>query len=277
MKKIKALSALNAVAFFVQICMTALVQMKLVNDFNVGEISDKYPSLFTPAGITFSIWGIIYIGLAVLCTYHIIMAWTRPATHPANIATERMGEWFIIVNLAAAFWLLSWVSEDIRLSVIFIFTQLIGLIIIHQRVGIYDNRLPASSRWLTQAPLSIYFGWITVAAIANTSSYLNLTEWDGWGLDPVDWTTILIGVTVFISLLVMTIRKNVFFGLVVIWALYGIILKRSESDGALYFHILRTAWIGISILVLVAIIRIIRNRVNLKAADAFPIAPHPMK
>lgn len=277
MKKVRALSVLNAVAFLIQLCMTYLVQSKLVNDFTVGEVSDKYPSLFTPAGITFAIWGIIYVALGFFCIYHLVMAWRKPLNHPANTDTERMGEWFIITNLAAAFWLLAWVTEDLSLAMFFILVQLICLIAIHLRLGMYDHRRKAASRWFTQFPVSIYFGWITLAVIANASSYLNSTPWDGWGLDPIDWTTILIGVAVFIGILVMTTRRNVFFGLVIIWGLYGIILKRTEVDGALYFHILRTAWIGISLLALVAVLRIIRNRVTIKHNEAFPVAPHPLK
>jgi len=268
---------LNAVAFLVQLCMTVLIQLKQVSDYTVGEVSEKYPSLFTPAGITFSIWGIIYLSLAVFCLYHIASAWAKPANHPANIATERMGEWFILANLAAAFWLLSWVYEEIGLSVTLIFIQLLCLVAIHQRLGMYDTRAGAASRWLTQFPLSIYFGWITIATMANVSSYLNATPWDGWGLDPVDWTTILIGVAVFIAILVMAIRRNVLFGLVIAWGLYGIILKRMEVDSVLYYHILRTAWIGISLLGLVAVVRIIKNKVTIKQGETFPVAPHPMK
>jgi hypothetical protein len=32
-----------------------------LNNFTTGQLSDKYPNLFVPAGITFSIWGIIYL------------------------------------------------------------------------------------------------------------------------------------------------------------------------------------------------------------------------
>ena len=277
MKKIRALSVLNAVAFLVQITMTWLVQSKLVNESTVGEVSEKYPSLFTPAVITFAIWGIIYITLGMLCIYHMVMAWRRPATHPSNVDIERMGEWFVLANVSAAFWLLSWADEEISLSVILMCVQLLCLFIINRRLGIYDPRRSAGSKFFTQFPLSIYFGWITVTTIANANSYLNSTDWDGWGLDPIDWTTILIGVIVFIAILVMTIRRNIFYGLVIMWALYGIIIKRTQIDPVLYYHILRTAWIGISVLALVAVLRIIRTRVTIKQSETFPVSAQSLK
>ena len=278
MKKIKALAVLNAVALLVQMGLSIMAQIRLLAPYNVAGVSDKYPSLFTPAAITFSIWELIYLLLVAFCAYHIIMAWAKPATHPANKDIERIGGWFILTNLAAAFWLMAWTNEELSLSLILISLQLICLIAIHLRVGIYDTRSSAASKWLTQFPLSIYFGWITVAAIANASSYLNVTDWDGWGLDPIDWTNIVIGVTVFITILVMTTLKNVIFGLVVAWWLYGIILKRMEVDAVLYFHIVRTAWIGIAVLGLVMVLRIIKNRVSLKTEeDHFPVARQSLK
>jgi hypothetical protein len=205
------------------------------------------------------------------------IAWTKLDVHPANKDIERMGSWFVLLNLSAAFWLLAWTDEDISLSAILMLVQFICLAFIHRRIGMFDTRRSAASKWFTQIPLSIYFGWITVAAIANGSSYLNSTDWDGWGLDPTDWTNILIGITVFIGVLVMTIKRNVFYGLAIIWGLYGIILKCMETDSALYFHILRTAWIGISLLSLIAVMQIIKNRVIIKHTETFPVAPHPLK
>ncbi|HSC36411.1 MAG TPA: hypothetical protein VLD19_01020 [Chitinophagaceae bacterium] len=277
MKKIRGIAVINAVAFLLQLTVTYLVQSRLINTFTVGQVSDKYTSLFTPAGVTFAIWGLIYLALGVFCVYHLIMAWTKPATDPANKDLLQIDGWFVVSNLAAALWLLAWVNEDISLSVILIFVQLLSLLTIHFRIGMYDLHRSAASRFFTQLPLSIYFGWMTVATIANTSGYLNSTDWDGWGLDPVDWTNIMIGVTVFIAVLVIAIRRNVFFGLAIIWGLYGIILKRMEVDKVLYYHILRTAWIGISVLGLVAVLRIIRNRIVLKQGDTFPVASQPLK
>ncbi len=277
MKKIKSLAILNAVAFLVQLALAWMAQVHLLSVYNVGQVSGKYASLFTPAGTSFTIWGLIYLSLAAFCVYHIIMAWTQPETHPANKDIERIGGWFIMNNLATAFWLIAWTNEEISLSVMMIAVQLICLIAIHLRTGMYDPARETASKWLTQFPLSIYFGWITIATIANVSSFLNVTSWDGWGLDPIDWTNIMIGIAVFITVLVMTTRRNVLFGLAIIWGLFGIILKREEIDSVLYFHIVRTAWIGISVLGLVIVLRLIKNRVALKHEGHFPVAHQPLK
>ena len=55
----------NLVAFAIVILFNALSSALPINDQTMPEISAKYPSLFTPAGFTFSIWGVIYLALLV--------------------------------------------------------------------------------------------------------------------------------------------------------------------------------------------------------------------
>ena len=58
--------AVNIVVFIVTITVNMLAgSTTLLNGVTSGEISDMYLTLITPAGFTFSIWGIIYMLLLV--------------------------------------------------------------------------------------------------------------------------------------------------------------------------------------------------------------------
>lgn len=52
---------LNTLGFALVITVNALANILPINGMNTGQISSLYPSLFTPAGITFSIWSVIYL------------------------------------------------------------------------------------------------------------------------------------------------------------------------------------------------------------------------
>ncbi|MDZ7837626.1 MAG: hypothetical protein U5N58_06550 [Actinomycetota bacterium] len=54
--------------------VNALANILPINNKATGELSDQYPNLFVPAGLTFSIWGLIYILLAIFIVYQIVMA-----------------------------------------------------------------------------------------------------------------------------------------------------------------------------------------------------------
>lgn len=275
MKKIQSLSVFNLLALLLHISFSYLTQFKLINTKDVGEVSNNYNSIFTPAAVTFAIWGVIYAALLLFCIYHIVMAYRHNVIHPANVDISRIGVWFILNNLGAAVWLLVWTNEMIAASLGLIIFQLIALVVINLRIGIHNPLRTISSKIFTQFPLSIYFGWLTIATIANTSIYLIASGWDSFGYNPIYWTRIMIGIAVFLTALVVFIRHNVFYGLVIIWALFGIILKRQAEDVYRYDSVIKTAWTGLGIVVLICLIQFLKNIATKKNPSAFPKAISP--
>lgn len=59
------LAILNLLGFLGTVIVNALVNILPINGITTGQVSDLYPSLFTPAGLTFSISGLIYVRLAI--------------------------------------------------------------------------------------------------------------------------------------------------------------------------------------------------------------------
>lgn len=257
MTRIKKLAIFNAIAFFIHLSLSVLTQFKLVNQKDVGEISNQYESLFTPAGQTFIIWSIIYVALIAFNIYHLIKAFKEDESHPANTDINKLSYLFIINNIATAAWLIVWVNNYITLSVILIIIQLITLIIMHLRLKIHDASRSFTSKLFTQFPLSIYLGWIAIATIANISTWLTAIEWNGWGVSAINWTITMIAIAVLLTISVINRRKNVFFGLVVIWALYGIITKQTIAQD--HEPIIMVAWAGTAIIALACIFGLIRN------------------
>ena len=272
MKKTQLLSFFNLLALAAQIAATYLIQLRVISEQNVADVSELYNSLFTPAGLTFGIWGLIYSGLLLFCIYHFIMSARHDESHHANVYTRRIGPWFILNNFGTIAWLYLWTNEMIAFSVVFIFFQLITIIIIHLRTGIHDPHSSVDLKVFTQFPLSIYFGWLTFATVANTSVFLLASGWRGFGLHytPLEWTRIIIGLTVFLTLMVIFARRNVLFGLVIIWGLWGIILKRKPINPALYADLILTAWIGMAIIALSCIIQLILNITAKEKSSFFP-------
>lgn len=277
MNKIKSLAIFNALCFILHISLVYMMQFKMVNSSDVGEVSSRYETLFTPASITFAIWGVIYTSLAILCLYHVIMAFKHDKDHPANIDLLRISGLFIFNNLAAAGWLIAWTNEQILLSLVLMLVQLLSLISIHFRLKIVDRNREAGSLICTQWPLSIYLGWIAVATILNVSSYLVSINWNGAGISHIHWTVILIAATVFIALLMIFTRKNVSFGLVVIWTLYGIILKRQAESPEVYQLIIMTAWAGIAVTTIGCLIQFTLNVLYKRPGPHFPEAKYSLK
>ena len=256
----KKLAILNTLALGFHIIISYLVQNKKLSSFEVGEVSVKYDSLFTPAGVTFAIWGVIYISLIAFCIYHLYKAFSSDNEDQANSDTISIGWLFIINNVATGLWLIVWVNEALLLSVFLILIQLVTLILISIRAHISNPDRPILSKLFTQFPLSIYFGWITIAAIANISAYLVSVGWNGFGITENYWAIIMIGAATLVSLFIILVRRNFFFGIVVLWALYGIILKKNAIDEIQHESIINAAWAAFIIVLLGLIIRLIKKQ-----------------
>ncbi|MEJ8803299.1 hypothetical protein [Pontibacter sp. H249] len=258
MKNIKTLAILNTLFFLLHLVPSQLTQLEVFNNQTIGDVSAKYPALFTPAGITFSIWGLIYLGLLAFCIFHLIKAFKEPVSHETNVDLQRLGFLFMANNLATGAWTIAWVNEWLVISAVLILIQLATLLAMHLRLNIFDTSRSAASRWLTQVPLSLYFGWIIIATVANISSALVGLGWDGFGLSEGLWTTLMIIAATLIVMFVVFSRSNPFIGLVGIWALYGIILKHREIRVEESPQIITTAWVGLAVLALVVVLVFIR-------------------
>jgi hypothetical protein len=259
MKRVQAFAILNAACFLLHLVPAQLTQLKLLNNQTIGDVSEKYPTLFTPAGITFSIWGLIYLGLIVFCIYHLIKAFSAEENHRANRDVRRMGYLFMLNNLATGAWVLAWVHELLVFSSFLMLMQLGTLLALQIRLGIYNPSNAAASRWCTQFPLSIYFGWICIATVANISAALAGVGWHGFGLRPEVWATVMIALAALITVFVVLNRRNPFVGLVTVWAFYGIVLKHRELQLESSPDVIATAWAGGILVVLAVVFQVYRN------------------
>ena len=62
------------VTFISALVMNGLATGLPLNGMDTGTISDMFPNYFTPASYVFSIWGLIYLGLAAFAIYQALPA-----------------------------------------------------------------------------------------------------------------------------------------------------------------------------------------------------------
>lgn len=196
-----------------------------LNGKTPGEISDLYPTLFTPAGFTFSIWSVIYTLLLVF-----IVKQSRnlfKSGKPAPGFVGAIGPWFFLNCVANCTWLFAWHHEEFLLALAIMLAILATLIQIYNRLGIGRPDSFGKDWFGVHLPFSVYLGWITVATIANVSVLLTSRNWDGFGIDPANWAALMIAAATIIGLVMLFLRRDAGFGLVLVWAFFGIWKARS--------------------------------------------------
>ena len=231
----------NILFFAVMIVMNYLANALPLNGKNTGAISDGFPNLFVPAGITFSIWGVIYLLLLVFCVTQF--------TSTNQDVVSRIGWLFAVTCIFNALWIVTWHYGRLPLSVIVMLGLLISLI----WINIIVKDLPSG---LIKAAFGIYLGWICIATIANVTALLVTYNWSGFGLSEETWTIIMIIIGALITSLALWRLDNPFIGLSVVWAFAGIMIKRQVD----YRTIFIVAAVAIGVVALMLLLAFFKKR-----------------
>jgi hypothetical protein len=83
-------------------------------------------------------------------------------------------------------------------------------------------------------------------------------NWDGFGLSENIWTIAVMVVGFILAVLVTLRNRDIFYSLVIIWAYYGIIIKRT-ADMVAHQDIITTAWIVIVLTALLIVYTLISS------------------
>ncbi len=211
-------SILVVVATIATIAFNFLAGTGRLNGVMTNEVSDKYPTILTPAGYAFSIWGLIYFGLIAFTIYQLL---------PSKLVRLRSVRLLYIVSCVLnCAWLYAWHSYAIGICVILIFALLATLALINIKLKNADS---ARDALFTKAPFGIYFGWVTAASIVNFVIYLRSIDvqmtasaWNILGC-------IFIAAALIAAVIVRVKIRNFLYPLAVAWAATGIAIEQQGN------------------------------------------------
>ena len=213
----------NLVAFGVLLLFNVLSNTLPFNDQSQAEISARYPSLFTPAGFTFSIWGLIYLALLGFVIWQALPA-QRESAKVASIS--RMFQLNCGLNAA---WLVVWHYDLLALSMLLMLSILGTLALIYRRLLVSLEDAPVTEHLMLYLPFSMYTAWVSVAALVNASIVQLANGWHDVALSNVEWTLLKLAVAGAIGATMIVKIRDVPFALVVAWAAYGISVMQSAT------------------------------------------------
>lgn len=246
------LKAITILTYLLMIAVNALANILPINGLQTGEVSDLYPNLFAPAPVTFAIWGLIYLLLLGFTLYQAGL-FQQYLNREKKELLRKIQILFSVSSLANAAWIFSWHYLLIPLSTVLIATLLVCLILINLTTR--GQRFTLGEKLLIRLPFSVYFGWITVATIANTTTMLVFWNWKGFGIPEPTWTVIILLVGLLIGVVTTLRQKDLAYLLVLIWAYAGIYIKHTSPGGfaGQYESIINTVMVCLGVFVLLAV------------------------
>lgn len=174
---------------------------------------DMFPTAVSPAPYTFTVWLPIFLGVIIFIVYQ---ALPNKRTDNRLDALGLPITAAFLSNTATAF-------TPIGSSVLAILALLISLFFAFKVLVSFEPTADRGFNWIVRAPIILFFGWTTVATILNISQWLVSAGWGGFGIPATVWGGALILTAATIGwFLIRQYQANIF-GLVLIWAFWGIV------------------------------------------------------
>jgi len=238
----------NLVTVLIALTVNILASALPFNGQNTGEISDRFQVYFVPAGYVFAIWFFIFLGWIIFSIYQFL------PSQKENQRLRRLGYLFALSNIVNAAWLFMWHYNFFGVSVL-VMLSLLGLLIAsYLRLDVNRVSVSTAERWSVDIPFSVYLGWITVATVANITSWLYSIDWNGIGISAPVWAIIMIIVASVVGFLMALTRRDAAYLFVLVWSFIGIAVKQAEVAS-----VATTAWIGTGFLFIMAVYSLYRR------------------
>lgn len=221
-KSLKAWSWINAVVFFMILIVNYMGAAGVFNGMSQKIVSDKYKTLITPAGFTFSIWGLIYLSMGII----ILRIFLKIRDEDYRVFIKTASPFFLIHGLFNMGWIVSFSYEKIGLSVFMIIGLLFCLIQICKKTTLILKHGAWPIEFLA---FGLYTGWVTIATVVNISAWLVKINWSRWGLEPFLWSSIVLVAALGLVTHRAMKLKNFSYTLAVAWAYFGIFKAHSFS------------------------------------------------
>jgi benzodiazapine receptor len=207
-------SILVILATVATIGFNALAATGYINGITPAEISDRFPTIITPAGYAFSIWSLIYVGLLAFSVYQ---------TLSANLERfSRVRTLYIASCVLNCAWIYFWHHAYIGVCAVLIIALAIVLIAI---TSMYKVAVSMTEALIVKATFGLYAGWVTVASIVNIAVYLKSIGSPTATSETVGVLAVIIATAA--SIAVTWKLANYLYPVAVAWALTAIAVNQS--------------------------------------------------
>jgi hypothetical protein len=223
-----------------QAAVIVFAVLDIVSSFWLGNSldqgSDPTPVYFLPFGLTFAIWGLIFSSQMVYALYQALPGQADRLLH------RRIGGWVALNAALTALWNFTAGSAGQQgnvdfqpLLVVATVVILIGMLASLTRVFIVfrqmHDEIPARDRWLVQFPITVFFAWLNVAMIANTTAALDAVGFTGEPNGALWAIALLVIAAVVASATIRFTRPGLVtltYAGVIVWAVIGIFFNNIE-------------------------------------------------
>ena len=176
----------------------------LIGGMTQADISNLYPTAITPAGITFSIWSVIYLMWIIMA---LMIAFKKVEI------TKRQSVFYSLSILFTALWLIPWWYQMMGIALVLMLAILGGLK--------YTFHLTRNSHPLLRSSVELTLGWINIATVANITVWLVSLGFTGWWIPEYYWAIGVLWLALLLTTYYQCRYRTYIISLVFLWTMLG--------------------------------------------------------
>lgn len=178
----------------------------LIGGMTQADISNMFPSAITPAGVTFSIWSVIYLSWIIAGIY--IGFFQKKG----SVTSKTLAIFSSAIALTGV-WLIPW-------GYIWIGTALVVMIVI---LGLlkYSFHHTRTAHPTVKYSVELTLGWINIATVANITIWLLSLGFAGGWLAPVYWAIWVLALALGLTLYYQLRYRAYIISAVFLWTMLG--------------------------------------------------------
>lgn len=206
------------VTYLALVAFNAMSEIFRLGGVTAGDVSNEVFTWFAPAGYVFSIWSVIYIGLAVWVVRFAFLRGdrVRACREARSRRIDPEALLFMLSSVLNVAWLVLWHLRVFPATIAVIAAMLVCVVVWYLETR---KRFDSPFDW---EPIAIYGSWLTLAAVANVAHVLTRSTSTDVGLIPAVSTVVILVALVAVAYIVRKVLDEYAFGLVLAWAGIGI-------------------------------------------------------
>jgi hypothetical protein len=222
-----------------------------VSELQDGALSTTGSPL-APAGPAFSIWSVIYLGLA---------AYTIWQALPAQRADQRqqaVGWWIAVSMVLNGLWLVTARFAMLWTTVLVI----VLLLLVLARIIVLLERSRSGKRTdvlLVDGVTGLHFGWVAIATVANTSAWLARILPSGFADHAAVWGVVVLAVVAVIGIACGIVTARVAPAVAMAWGLSWLAVGRLAGE-PIIVPIAIAAIVAAALILVTAVVAAVRLR-----------------
>ncbi len=205
--------SISIIFYIIMVVFNTMGAKGIINGMSQKDVSASFPTMITPAGYAFAIWGVIY---TLMMVSFLVLLFKSEEKDNAKII-KQTSVLFWVSSIINVLWTVVFSYKLMGLAMLLIILLFMVLLLILKKLVFMDR----NRKNLYDIVFGLYAGWLFVASFVNIVAFLVSMDFKFFGNEILFYSVLLV-IAIVSSMGLYRIHRNPLFYLSNAWAYFAI-------------------------------------------------------